>query len=202
MIFAPEYAGVCSCRIAPAPEVNTTCWPSGDQLMPPMPGCAASFVSRPSLSERIHSSVPAPPPPPPRPPRPEPVEAPLDDCAVFASTADRMNATRAPSGDGVIFVSLCGVVQTALAADPSSGTRHKSPARATINAVPSVLQNAPFRDAPASRSSRGAVLLSAGAMYTLEIPARSQTKTTDLPSGVHIGFEGCRISISCSMVRP
>jgi len=69
-----------------------------------------------------------------------------------AGTADRTNATRFPSGDGVAPDSICGVVQTADAALPSIGTRQRSPFFETISALPSALQNAPFSADPASAS--------------------------------------------------
>src|SRR5262249_22759977 len=44
---------------------------------------------------------------------------------------------------------------------------------------------------------------SAPATYRFATPARSQLNTTRFPSGDHTGFDGCLMSISCSIVsRP
>src|SRR5439155_187195 len=88
---------------------------------------------------------------------------------------------------------------------PSIGTRHRSPFFGIISARPSALQNAPPTVLPASGSSRGAVACAEpgrSATYTFETPARSHTNTTCRPSGAHIAFDGCWMSISCSIVRP
>ena len=140
-------------------------------------------------------SSPATPAPRPRPPRPPPVAAGVDPAA------DRTNATREPSGDGTTPDSIAGVVHTADAALPSIGTRHRSPFFVIISARPSLLQNAPASELPASRSSRGGAGASdMSAAYTFDTPARSQTNTTWRPSGDHSGLDGWRMSISCSIV--
>src|SRR5262249_29347276 len=153
----------------------------------------ATRLSRPSASDRTKSSLP------PAPPRPRP--RPFCPVAAAASAgAERTNATRVPSGDGVMFDSIAGVVHTGDAALPSIGTRHRSPFFGTISAARSALQNAPFSCEPAAASSRGTARCAASTTYTFETPARSQTKTTRRPSGDHIGFDGWRMSISCSIV--
>src|SRR5262249_60386741 len=100
-----------------------------------------------------------------------------------------------------MFDSACGVVHTAVACEPSIGTRQRSPFFETSSARPSLLQLAPANDEPAAPSSRGADAPSAAATYTFDMPARSQTNTTDRPSGLHIAFDGCLMSISCAIVR-
>src|SRR5262245_1115308 len=81
MIFVPEYAGVCSCRIGPPPTVYTTKALSGDQLTPPMCfSLVTSFDSRPSAAERTHSSL-------------------MDPLAV------RTKAERLPSGEATASIS-------------------------------------------------------------------------------------------------
>src|SRR3954470_22945088 len=197
MIFVPEYSGVCSCRIGGWTSLKTSVWPSGDHDSAPIGRASPcnTTVSRPSASDRTMSSPPA------GPPRPRPLPA----AGVAAeAAAERINATRAPSGAGTMFDSIAGVVHTADAAPPSIGTRHRSPFFGTIKA-PSLPQNAPINCEPAAGSSRGAgaVCAAAGASatYTFETPARSHTNTTWRPSGDHIGFDGWRMSISCSMVN-
>src|SRR5262245_17028423 len=98
-----------------------------------------------------------------------------------------------------MFPSTAVVFHTADAAAPSIGTRQRSPSFATSSALPSWLQNAPTSELPAPGSSRGGA--DGVARYTLETPARSQTKATDRPSGLHMGDEGWRMSISCSIVN-
>src|SRR6266508_1114343 len=128
MIFAPEYAGVCSCRTGPPPTAYKTYAESGDQLTAPMRlSCAASFDSRPSAIVRIHSSVPradamrapsgeatpsaAPFPRPTFPPRPRPVPGAASDSAlggcpsrsdtyrVATPARSHVNVTCRPSAD-------------------------------------------------------------------------------------------------------
>src|SRR5262245_19066449 len=98
--------------------------------------------SRPSPSDRVHSSL-----PPAAPPRPLPPRAAAGGGFAPWSSA-RTNATRDPSGDGAMLISGCGVVHTAAAAPPSIGTRQRSPSLGTISVRPSLLQNAPASDEP------------------------------------------------------
>jgi hypothetical protein len=128
-------------------------------------------------------------------PEPDATEEELPDAGVEeevpATATGRTNATRVPSGDGTMLDSACGVVHTADAALPSIGTRQRSPFLGSINDRPSRLQKPPASDAPASGSSRGPLDgRPASTTYTLDTPARSQTKTTWPPSGAHMGFDG------------
>src|SRR5262245_30056710 len=193
MIFVPEYGGVCSCRIVLPPEVYTSQRLSGDQPTFDITASSARTTSdsRPSVSERVHSSLPL---------ADLPRLRPVDGCALAVAFAfsGRTNATRDPSGDATMLNSCCGVVHTADAAPPSIGTRQRSPFFGSINARPSWLQNAPASDAPASVNSRGVPASSEA--YTFETPARSHTNTTCRPSGDHIGVDGWRMLISCSIV--
>src|SRR5919108_2509673 len=173
MIFAPEYSGVCSCRIVRPPALNTRYWPSGDQLIPPSPVSSVTRVSRPSASERITSW-----------------EVRLKPDATDVPGDERMNATRDPSGDGTTFDSASGVVHTGDAGPPSIGTRQRSPPRVVMSALPSAPQNAPASVAPAPVNSRGLPDAPGSATYTFDTPARSQTNTTYRPSGDHIGIDG------------
>src|SRR5262249_7473188 len=142
---------------------------------------------------RVHSSPP--PGPPPRAPRPRPVPACPASPARPASPPARTNATFAPLGDGVMFDSKAGVVQMAEAALPSIGTRQRSPFFGIMSARPSLLQNAPVSDAPASGSCRGVAIPDpdegdTSETNTFDTPARSQTKATCVASGDHMGADG------------
>src|SRR5579862_5096711 len=97
MIFDPEYVGVCSWRMLPPPYVKSSDWPSGDHDTPPM-GLSSARVtsdSLPSASDRVQSSAPPDAAPRPRPPRPA-----CGGCA--GCPIGLTNATRDPSGDGVM----------------------------------------------------------------------------------------------------
>src|SRR6266513_2301390 len=117
MILDPEYAGVCSWRIAAPPYVNSRDWPSGDHETPPTGLSSERTTSDSAPSARLLIRSSDPPDPDPCPPCPPCLPClPLAPCP---PCLPRTNATRDPSGDGTMFDSNAGVVQTAVAALPS-----------------------------------------------------------------------------------
>src|SRR5947208_2515759 len=153
MIFEPEYAGACSCRIGPPPPVNSRYAPSGDQLTPPiLDEPRATRVSAPVATDRTIRS------------------------------ASLAIATRVPSGDG-----------TPLSVPPP-GTTTSDWLSALHFGTP------PARSLCSARRGCG-LFPSTSTMYQSLTPARSQRNATWRPSGDHIGFDGCLMSMSCSMLR-
>ena len=102
--------------------------------------------------------------------------------------------------------SACGVFQTADGSPPLATTCQRSPLRAKYTRELSALQKkAPPWPSAYFVSGRAAAedepVTSATKM--LAMPARSDRNATWRPSGDHTGFDGWRMSISCSMVsRP
>src|SRR5947207_2185596 len=205
MIFEPEYGGVCSCRIVRAASLNTIDWPSGDQLRPPISWLSARTTSdsRPSASVRTMRSPPLAAAP--RLPRPDAAGA---GAPGAGAASGRTNATRVPSGDGVMLDSACGVDHTAAGSPPPSATCQRSPWRGKYTRWLSALQNTPAPSPSAKRVSARAPArpeggaASASATKMLAMPARSDKKATCRPSGDHTALDGWRMSINCSIVSP